>query len=82
MGHRPTRRDQALATLRTLLAFVNARRKAVAAFVLPGLGVLAPTLLDGDLPTTGQWRSAAAICLLTAFGVERVRNRLQRRAEG
>lgn len=60
------------------LAWLSERRKAIVAFVLPGLVLLAPTLLSGGLPSAADWRIAAATCLLTAVGVERVGNASKR----
>ncbi|MDR6117284.1 hypothetical protein QE370_000468 [Aeromicrobium sp. SORGH_AS981] len=64
-----------LAALRSAGVWVNARRKAVVAFVMPGLVILAPTLLAGDVPTAGEVRVALVTCVLTALGVERISNR-------
>jgi hypothetical protein len=66
--------DRLIAAIRGLVAWLARRRKAVLAFVLPGLTLLAPTLLRGDLPTAAEWRIAAVTCVVTAIGVERISN--------
>lgn len=50
-------------------------RKAIVAFLTPGLAMLAPTLVVGDLPTGREWLAAFAVSALVSLGVYVVPNR-------
>ncbi len=70
-----TRIDQLLLVLDRIARYVRRRRKAVVAFVTPGVVLLAPALYEGRVPTRAELGVALVTCVLTALGVERVRNR-------
>lgn len=59
-----------------ILEFFAQRKKAVAGFLAPGVGLLvADYTQSGHLPTQSQWDAMAAACVLTAFGVHQVKNK-------